>query len=225
MTMFVVTSCGTSIGKTFITCALIEALRARGKSVAAQKPVISGMRDVALGDTDSGRLLAALGRPVNASAISKISPWQFDAPLTPSMAARLENTVLDMREIVSWCRAQNAPDRITLVEGAGGVMAPLTDTHTMRDFFHELDVPLILVVGCYLGSISHTLTALEALKNQRVLAVVVTDQHHDQGVGLQATCQELRRFIAADIPVLPVAYAPEKPHITALVNVVEDACS
>ncbi len=224
MSLLAVTSCGTDIGKTFISCALLHEMRARGRRVAALKPVISGMQGVALEATDSGRLLAALGEHSTQDNVARISPWQFAAPLTPSMAARLEGKIITPADIIRWVKDHDAPDTLTLVEGAGGVMAPLSDETTMRDFFAELSAPIILVVGCYLGSISHALTAYHALLPQHVLAMVVSDAKNDQGVGLKATCDELRRFVPASLPVLPIPHHPHQPDVRALADLVETVC-
>lgn len=221
MSMIGITSCGTDIGKTFISCALIRELRRRGRTVHALKPAISGMAGVPLSETDSGRLLDAMGVDVTQAHVDKISPWQFQAPLTPSMAARAENRSLNMDKMVQWCHQQNEAGTLTLVEGAGGVMAPLTDNHTMRDFFAELGAPLLLVVGCYLGSISHALTALHALQGQHVLAVVVSDKNADSGVGLEATASELARFVPSDIAIVPVPKGAPATAISALSDILE----
>lgn len=207
MTSFSIASCGTDIGKTFIACALIEELRTRGKQVQALKPVISGMQGVPLEVTDSGRLLQALGRDVLPETITDISPWQFAQPVAPSIAARQENRQFTTKEVLHWCNSQIAEqqDAITLIEGAGGVMAPLNDTHTMRDLYAALNLPVILVVGCYLGSISHALTALEALRQVKIACVIVTDKG-DSSVGLAATYDELARFVPSNVPLYAVPY-------------------
>lgn len=207
MTSFSIASCGTDIGKTFVTCALVEALLAKNKHVQALKPVISGMHEMPLEVTDSGRLLQALGRDVSHDTIADISPWQFQAPLAPSIAARQENKQFQTKEVLHWCHTRIAeqPGAITFIEGAGGVMAPLNDTHTMRDLYAALNLPVILVVGCYLGSISHALTALEALRQTKIACVIVSDKG-DSSVGLAATYDELARFIPKPIPLYAVPY-------------------
>ncbi len=207
MASFSIASCGTDIGKTFIACALIEALRAKGKQVVALKPVISGMQGVPLEVTDSGRLLQALGREVSADNVSDISPWQFAEPVAPSIAARHENRQFTTKDVLHWCHTRIAeqPGAITFIEGAGGVMAPLNDTHTMRDLYAALNLPVVLVVGCYLGSISHALTAIEALRQVKIACVVITDKG-DGSVGLAATYDELARFVPSNTPLYAVPY-------------------
>lgn len=227
MTSFSIASCGTDIGKTFIACALTEALRTKGRTVQALKPVISGMQHVPLEITDSGRLLHALGREVTEETVRDISPWQFQAPLAPSIAARQENKPFATIDVLHWChtRIAEAPDAITFVEGAGGVMAPLNDTHTMRDLYAALNLPVILVVGCYLGSISHALTALEALRPLRIACVIVSDKG-DSSVGLATTYDELARFVPKNTAMYAVPYVRKgkTAHADEIVTYLESLC-
>ncbi len=178
MSAFFVTATGTDIGKTFVTAGLIRHLRGAGKSVQALKPVVSGFNDKAMTDCDPGMLLAALGRPINKEEISKISPWRFAAPLSPDMAARQENREIDFEALVKFCRDAISANTGTLfIEGVGGVMVPLTERHTVLDLMAALHLPVILITGTYLGTLSHTLTALEVLRARdlQVAALMVNE--------------------------------------------------
>lgn len=204
MQPFFITSSGTEIGKTLITTALCHQLVQQGKTVRAIKPLISGF-DVADARNDSALILRSLGQEVSAEAISAISPWRFAAPLAPSMAAAKEGRKVDMQELVKFCQksAEGSEDYL-LVEGVGGVMVPLTEKHTVLDWMEQLGWPVVLVVGSYLGSISHTLTAIEALRARGLrLHALVVSQSDNSGVPLADTVEELRRFV--QVPVVPVA--------------------
>ena len=78
---------GTDVGKTYVTAALIRALRRAGRDVDALKPVVSGFDATEWAESDPGRLLAALGEPPTPASLERISPWRFTAPLAPPMAA------------------------------------------------------------------------------------------------------------------------------------------
>ena len=80
--------------------------------------------------------------------------------MSPHHAARIENVTLDFGRMVEFCRNSGAD----IIEGAGGVMSPLTEDHTNFDLIRELAVPVILVAGNYIGTITHTLTALKMLE-------------------------------------------------------------
>jgi len=171
-----VTGTGTDIGKTYISCALIRALKARGAAVDAFKPVVSGFDPRDAAGSDPARLAAALGDP---GAVLRIAPRRYRAPLAPNIAARLEGQVLALDDMVidAVARAAELRDGLLLVEGAGGVMSPLTDGETNLDMITALGAPALLVAGSYLGAISHVLTALVALRAARaeVAAVVISE--------------------------------------------------
>src|SRR5690606_6777257 len=80
-----------------------------------------------------------------------------------------------------------------VIEGAGGVMSPLTDDKTVLDLIAALGGPTILVTGTYLGAISHTLTALEALRRRDVvLPCVIVNESAADNVNLEETVRSLR---------------------------------
>jgi dethiobiotin synthetase len=216
MSAYFITATGTDIGKTFVTCGLIRALRAGGREVAALKPVMSGFDPSEPTGSDSGRLLAALGRPATPGAIAKMSPWRFAAPLAPDMAAAREGRSLDMRELIRFCHAAIAAEPgVLLIEGAGGLMSPVSAEHIMLDWIVALGQPVILVAGSYLGTISHTLSALDVLARRALkVAAVVVSETAGSPVRLDETCDTLARFASQhEVVALPrlATTAPEHP--------------
>jgi dethiobiotin synthetase len=179
MTRLFIAGAHTEIGKTHVACALIRAARAAGLAANAFKPVVSGIELGALAESDPGRLLAALGRPLTAATLDAISPWRFAAPLAPPMAAAREGRSLPLGPLTEACRAWLAASTadLALVEGVGGLMSPIADHATCLDLLAALDAPVLLVGGAYLGAISHTLTALEVLESRgrAPMAVVVSE--------------------------------------------------
>ncbi len=209
MSAFFVTATGTDIGKTFVTAGLIRHLRAQGRAVAALKPLVSGFDAASAMGSDPAVLLDALGEAATPDAIARLSPWRFKAPLSPDMAAAREGRAIDFDALVAFCRdAVAARDGTLFIEGVGGVMVPLDDTHTVLDWAKALQLPLILVAGSYLGTLSHTLTALDVIAraNLKVAAVVVNESAQG-GVPLEETVASLRRFTAVPIAALPRAPA------------------
>lgn len=191
-----VTATGTDIGKTFVTAGLIRHLRDQGRVVLAFKPIVSGFDPVNLETSDPGILLAALGRRITENEIDKISPWRFSAPLSPDMAARQEHRLVDFGAVVAFSRKAIAGDYdVLMIEGVGGIMVPLDDQHTVLDWMTALHVPVILVAGSYLGTISHTLSALKVLARHglTVLSLVVSESEGGH-VPLAETVKTIRRF-------------------------------
>jgi dethiobiotin synthetase len=210
MSAYFITATGTDIGKTFVARGLIGALRAGGRAVAALKPVVSGFDAAEAVGSDSGLLLAALGRPVTPETIAEISPWRFAAPIAPDMAAAREGRNLDMRELIRFCHAAIAAEPgVLLIEGAGGLMSPVSVEHIMLDWIVALGLPVILVAGSYLGTISHTLSALDVLarRNLKVAAVVVNETPGSP-VRLDETCDTLARFASQHEAVALPRLAP-----------------
>jgi dethiobiotin synthetase len=204
-----ITGTGTDVGKTFIAAALIRDLRASGAFVDAIKPVVSGFDPASLAASDSGVLLAALGRDPVVEEVDRISPWRFAAPLSPDIAARAEGRSVDFRALVDFCRRAEAQSRgRLLIEGVGGVMVPLDAAHTVLDWMTALRAPVLLVAGSYLGTISHTLTALHVLAQRNLdIAGVVVSESAVPGASLDDTVATIGRF-ANPIEVIGVPRQP-----------------
>lgn len=212
-----VTAIGTDCGKTHVSAAILRELTARQRPALALKPLMSGYSPDALEASDAGRLLIALGRPVTRQAIDDICWKSFTEWLAPNVAARRAGVVLDYEVMLKFVRdrlAQHAG--ASLVEGAGGVMSPLTDTHTNIDLAVDLGLPVMLLATNYLGAVSHTLTALEVLhaRNLQTKVIVVTEPLPQAGAAAPLM-DELTRW--TDIPVLkaPFARMPDDDKATA----------
>ncbi|WP_395666204.1 dethiobiotin synthase [Methylocella sp.] len=204
MPAYFVTGSGTDVGKTFVAAALLLALRAQGRDCAALKPVVSGFDPERPEGGDPAVLLEALGRPVTPETLAAMSPWRFRAPLSPDRAARLEGRAIDFDALARLCRrAAATASGVLLIEGAGGVMVPLSDARTTLDLMTALRLPLIFVAGSYLGAISHALTGLEAARS-RGLAVraVVVNEGAGASVGLEACAEAIGRFSSAPLALL-----------------------
>ncbi len=196
MTAVFITATGTDIGKTFVAAGLIRHLRGAGRAVDAIKPVVSGFDADAWQNSDPAALLAALGRPIASEEVERISPWRFKAPLSPHMAAQREGRAIAFPEVVEFCRRSMAGRRgLLLIEGIGGIMVPLDEHRTVLDWMSVLRIPIILVAGSYVGTMSHTLTSLEVLvrRNLNVAAVVVSESEAS-AASLEDTVATVQRF-------------------------------
>ena len=198
----------TDVGKTWAACALLRAARAKGLSVAALKPAVSGIDPGDWSDSDPGRLLDAMGRELTDVALDEIAPLRFAAALSPPMAARLEGVDLRISRLVAFCRAGLAASDadLMLVEGAGGVMSPMAEDGTCLDLMMALGLPAVLVGGSYLGAISHTLTALETLRARGVAvdAVIVSQSADPDAPDFIQTVESVARF-AGEVRVVAAA--------------------
>jgi dethiobiotin synthetase len=193
---YFVTATGTDIGKTFVTAGLIRYLRKLGEKVSALKPVVSGFDMATAALSDPGVLLGALDVPVTPEALEDMSPWRFAAPLSPDMAAAREGNALNFDAIVGLCQQTVAATSGPLfIEGVGGVMVPLDARRTVLDWMAALNLPLIMVAGSYLGTISHTLTALDVVARRGLtVKALVLNETGDGAVPIEETQATLARF-------------------------------
>jgi len=207
---FFVAGTGTDLGKTHIACALLRAARARGLTVDAFKPVVSGFDPAAPEASDPVRLATAMGRP---DAWAEVSPRRYRAPLAPNLAARLEGDTLLMADLIADCRAwlDSRDTDFALVEGAGGVMSPMTDDATNLDLMTSLGLPVLLVAGSYLGTASHLLTALEVLRLRGLTVAAIVISESLDAPDLAQSVEMLRAFERQT----PIVVAPRDPNWNA----------
>jgi dethiobiotin synthetase len=200
-----ITATGTDIGKTYVTTRLIRELRTAHRTVHALKPVVSGYTE-----GEDNDITAILDAAYDNLKPSDICLYRLKAPLSPDMAARAEGVTLDYDAILQFCQRDHAGD-FMLIEGVGGVMTPLTETHLVLDLIADLGCGALLVAGTYLGTISHTLTALHALSSRDVpvRAVILSASPGDGHPPLEDTIATLKNFTDAPIITLPRGEAPE----------------
>jgi dethiobiotin synthetase len=197
MKAFFVTGTGTEVGKTFVASGIIRSARKAGRQAIAIKPIISGFDPIHPETSDAGRLLAAMEMKITPQTIAAISPWRYQAPISPHMAAAMEGRAINMPQVITFCEAaiSQAPDMI-LVEGVGGVMVPLDRWHTVRDWIAGLHIPALLVAGSYLGAISHILTAAEALNTRGItIAGVVISESDVSPVRPEDVAATITKFL------------------------------
>jgi dethiobiotin synthetase len=193
---FFITSTGTGIGKSFIAAAMVRQAKAIGRTAMAYKPIISGFDTAHIAESDTALLLRSLDLPLSEENIDKISPWRFKAALAPSMAARCEDRTIDFDKLVDHGRSAFAgKEDLVISEGVGGVMVPLDDEHTVLDWINALSAQTILVTGSYLGTISHTLTALAVLQQKKIsVRCVIVNESEKSSVPLSSAVRELSRW-------------------------------
>jgi dethiobiotin synthetase len=223
MTAMFVTATGTDVGKTFVARGLIRQLRARGLAVDALKPVITGYDPQTAHLSDTGRLLAALGRALTPRQINQVSPIRLREPLSPDHAARIEGRSIDFKALNTFCRTAISRHKgALLIEGIGGIMVPLDDRHTVLDWMIAIDVPAIVVTGSYVGALSHTLTALDVLERSQVkIAAVVVNESPGSAATLGDTADSIRRFTDnLDVFALPrlADGPPDHPVLAAVAD-------
>lgn len=166
MTVLVVTGTGTGVGKTIATAALACHARQAGLDVAVVKPVQTGIAD---GDDD----LAEVARLSGATQLAGLA--RYPHPMAPAAAAQRVGLGLPTRaEVLQSIRGVDRPGRLTLVEGAGGLLVELADGGvTLRELAADLGAAVLVVVTVELGTLNHTALTLEALGGLGCAGLVV----------------------------------------------------
>ena len=195
---YFISATGTDIGKTYVTQAMCRQARAAKLSVRARKPVASG---VAPGDAQSDMALLAAAQ---GCAVEDVTLYALRAPTSPELAAREEKVVLDWQRILEFCAT--GKESLQLIEGAGGLFSPLTETQTNADLARALGLPVILVAGSYLGGITHLIATLRAAwaENIVVAGIVLNASEAPHAMHTREVEEALRRLLPE--PRLPVLH-------------------
>lgn len=162
-----ITGTDTEVGKTIVTAGLLRYLRARGIDAVSMKPVQTGA--VAL----NGALVApdlefhhhaARLKPAEAER-ALMAPYLYEPACSPHLAGRLAGDYPKIPRILEAAQALAAKHDLLLIEGAGGVYAPLNESATMLDLMQALGMPVVLVAHRGLGTINHSLLSIRALES------------------------------------------------------------
>jgi dethiobiotin synthetase len=169
-----VTGTDTGVGKTVVAASVCAALAARGERVAAFKPVVTGLDEPTREWPPDHELLASVANV--GQTPEDVSPARFGPAVSPHLAAELAGTGLEPHELVRAAKAAGERADVLVCEGVGGLMVPLTSGYLIRDFALDLDLPLVIAARPGLGTISHSLLAVDAARaaGLDVQAVVLT---------------------------------------------------
>lgn len=160
MSAYFITGTDTEIGKTFVTCALLQRQAQQGVRAVGMKPVAAGL-DADGRNEDVEQILAAA--PV-AAPRELVNPYAFNAPMAPHAAAAEEGRVIRFAPIhAAFNQLKTLADTV-IVEGVGGFRVPLGPEGDSADLAQTLGLPVLLVVGLRLGCINHALLTVEAIQ-------------------------------------------------------------
>ena len=175
-----ITGTGTEVGKTIVTAALLRALRRSGMDAVSMKPVQTGALATNAGlraqDLDVHRAAAELP-PASMEALETLAPYRYPEACSPHLAGRIAGAYPNIERIRAAAESLRALHEAVLVEGAGGVLVPLNETHTMLDLMGTLGYPVLLAAHAGLGTLNHTLLSLQALRGAglEVLGVILCE--------------------------------------------------
>ena len=200
-----ITSTGTNIGKTYCTVQILKEMLYRKVLFNAYKPILSGFDASNIEDSDSYKILKVNNKVPKIEDIKEISPWLFKTPIAPSIAAIKENKSLKYNEVLKWCLKKSDNNLINIFEGAGGIMVPIEKKKTILDLMKELNSKIVLVVGNYLGSVSHTLSAIQNLQqaNLKIINIII-NKNINNNIDMDDTEKLLRSSLSQKIKIIKV---------------------
>ena len=210
-----VTGTDTGVGKTIVSAALLAAMSSEGRRVRAYKPVVTGLEDAAeirargVWPPDHELLAAAAGMDPE-----EVSPLRYGPAVSPHLAARLAGERIDPVRLLAGATTAAAGGGETattlVVEGVGGLLAPLTDEHAVCDFAVALGLPLLIAARPGLGTINHTLLTLRVARaaGLEVRAVVLTPWPEEPQELERSNRATIARLGAVHVEGLPFVVSP-----------------
>ena len=186
MSVLFISGIDTDIGKTYATGIIAKALMQQGVNVITQKLVQTGVSvntdsremNIAYDIVTHRQLMGIALQPCDID--STTCPFRYEKPASPHLAAKLANTVLDLEIITKSTQQLQENYDVVLLEGAGGLLVPITEQLLTLDYINQEGYPVILVTSGRLGSINHTLLSLEAIRARGLrMHSVIYNHIHD----------------------------------------------
>ncbi len=171
-----ITGTDTGVGKTVVAATLAYALHQRHISFSYIKPVESGIinHEYLEKDSDAALVKRAGFLP---EPLDEIVPFTFREPLAPLLAARREGVELSGKTLRECVRTRIKPSGLTLVEGAGGLLAPICPNYLILDLIKDLQLPVLVVCRTSLGAVNHTLLTLDRLRREGIRPAGIIANH------------------------------------------------
>ncbi len=205
-----VTGIDTDVGKSYVTGLLARYLMKRGESVITQKFIQTGCEEFSE-DIDTHRKI--MGIPyLEEDSDKTTAPVIFRYPASPHLAARLEGKEVNLSLVDKSTAKLSSKFDYVLIEGAGGIQVPITETYTTLDFLAEKKYPVILVSSPKLGSINHTYLTIDALKWHGIpLAGVVYNLVPDEKKEIREDSVKMIKYYASKLfgEEIPVVESPK----------------
>jgi dethiobiotin synthetase len=200
-----VTGTDTGVGKTTVAAGIAAALRARGWSVGVCKPVETDCQVGAGGElvpSDASVLKFFSG---SRSELKTICPYALRRPLAPLVAAEREQVSIDLEHLARCCEHIAAVHDVTLIEGAGGLLVPITAHTTYADLARSLGTPCLVVVGSRLGAINHALLTMRYAESigLGILGYVVNFLGVESDEAARSNVEVLARLAGPALGVVP----------------------
>lgn len=200
-----ITGTDTGVGKTTVTCGIAAALHRRGHRIGVFKPAETGCLPIAEGSllpADAARLRFFSGCELD---LQTVCPYVFREPLAPSLAAQRAGIRIDFAHLLHCHDVVATQHDLTFIEGAGGLLVPITAALTFADFALRLGVPIVIVVGSRLGAINHALLTARYARfiGLHVLGYIVNFLTAETGLAAETNIGMLEQWLGPPLGVVP----------------------
>lgn len=198
-----VTGTDTGVGKSVLTAAVCAALSARGERVAAFKPVVTGLDEPQEDWPPDHELLASVASA--GQQPEEVAPLTFGPAVSPHLAAELAGTTIEPHDLVRAARRAGERADVLICEGVGGLLVPLTTGYVIRDLAVDLHLPVVIAARPGLGTISHSLLAVESARvaGLEVKGVVLTPWPQDPSPMERSNRATIEQIAAVPVATLP----------------------
>jgi dethiobiotin synthetase len=216
---YFITATDTGVGKTYVTASLIRFYKSKNYKVKAIKPIETGC-------VKKGKNLipedASLYANLTGQSLDEVCLYKFTTPVSPYTASKLEKREIDIDKIKTHVNTvyeklvKNYKDKAVLfIEGAGGLMVPITKSFMMIDFPLLLNAPVILVSSLRLGTINHTLLSIEALerRNIPIKGIILNN-----ALGLNTIAESTNESILQELINIPILYVLRRDEQISQIN-------
>jgi dethiobiotin synthetase len=211
--VYLVSGIDTNIGKSYATAYLANLWRQKGVNTITQKFIQTGNPAGYSEDIELHRRLMGTGElPEDKEGLTK--PEIFSYPASPDLASRIDGRPIHFEAIRRATEVLSERYDAVLMEGAGGLMVPLTPDMLTIDYIRESGYPLVFVTSGRLGSVNHTLLSFEAIRSRGIQLHTVMYNLFPEGEDkiIQAdTEQYIRRYLAQHFPEAEFVKVPCMP--------------
>lgn len=199
----------TDAGKSYATGWLAKQMKSEGQRVITLKFIQTGNSGCSEDIAVHRRIMGCGTLPEDRAMLT--APQIFSYPCSPQLAAEIDDRPIDIDKIDASIAALEQSHDTVLIEGAGGLMVPLTDDFLTIDYIDSRHLPVALVTNGSLGSINHTLLSLEAIERRGIeLHSVIYNTHFDSSDPRIAadTVGFIRRYLLRRHPATPLLICP-----------------
>lgn len=200
-----ITGTDTDVGKTVVAAGLAGVLKQRGIKLAVMKPVASGAvwRKKQLVSLDIELMKRAILFTEHEGDTSLLNPYCFEPPVSPSLAAQMSGVEIKIEKILDAYQELTKRYEFVIVEGAGGLLVPITNNYLMIDLIKAMKLPLLIVARPCIGTINHTGLTVRCAQNEGIpITGVIINGLKKSGIAERTNPEMIERITG--VPVLGI---------------------